>query len=375
VPGRIGIDGRNLQLEHGTGIATYGRALSGVIDGLGFRTATLISQAERTRISRWATAALTRSSQAVPVEGGWGAADMFRVAQVHFDLWGGLRRIRGDAPALMHWTSPLPLRFEGCPNIVTVHDLIPLLHPGLTGTDGARLRRMLARIMAQADHVLTVSDATRQDVVRHLGADPARVTNTWQSVTVDGAAATPPAGLVPGGYWLHVGTVERRKNLVRLIQAWRASGVAGPLVLAGPDGWQAAEVSAERAGDPGIVRLEWLARADLLALVRDARALLLPSLAEGFGLPLAEAMALGTPALIAGGGAMAEVAGGAALEIDPRSTRSMAEGMAALDREPELRQRLAACGLVRAALFTPAAFAARLEPVYRAVLSAPAARR
>jgi glycosyltransferase involved in cell wall biosynthesis len=371
---RIGIDGRNLGLVSGTGIATYGAVLSSALPLIGMEAAVLRAGPAQGRPSRWLAAGRGRGSWAHGAPGGWVADDLFRIAQIQFDMGRGPRAVwLGPTPDVMHWTSPLPLRAIGCPNLVTLHDLIPLLHPGLTGTKPARQRRMLSLIVALADHIVTVSEATRLEAIRHLRLAPERVTNLWQAVDVAGAAVATPGGLVPGGYWLHVGAVERRKNLVRLIEAWRASGVAGPLVLAGPDGWQAAEVTAACAGDPAIVRLHWLA--DLLALIRDARALLLPSLAEGFGLPLAEAMALGTPALIADGGALAEVAGGAALVVDPGSTRSIAEGLAALDRDPDLRQRLAAAGLLRAALFTPAAFAARLEPIYRAILNGAAACR
>jgi glycosyltransferase involved in cell wall biosynthesis len=364
---RIGIDARNIALPHGTGIATYATTLAQALPLIAMQPAILYAGPPRSRLARWHAAARAAASHARAQPGGWTADDLFRIAQVQFDIRRTLRTLRfQQPPALMHWTSPLPLYTPDCPNLVTLHDLIPVLHPALTGTDPRRHRRLLMAVLHRADHVLAVSDATRQEAIHHLGLPPGRITTVWQAVDVAGAAPIPPANLAPGAYWLHVGAVERRKNLVRLIHAWRASAVDGPLVLAGPDGWHAAEVAAAAAGDPRIIRLPWLARTDLLALIRDARALILPSLAEGFGLPLAEAMALATPAITANTGALAEVAGTAALLVDPAATRDVARAIATLDTDRTLRQRLAAAGPPRAARFTPAAHAARLEPVYRA---------
>ncbi len=296
---------------------------------------------------------------------------MFRIAQVHLDLYGRPLTLRGrNGPAAMHWTYPLPLRFAGRPNLYTVHDLIPLLHPDLTGIEAGRFRRLLTAVLRRADHVVTVSDATRTELIRELGLDPDQVTNTWQAIDVSGATASGVPGLRPGCYWLHVGAVERRKNLRRVIAAWRASGTAHPLVLAGPDGWQAAETLADAApfllpgASPRIVRLPWLERSRLLGLVRDASGLLLPSLAEGFGLPVAEAMALGTPVLTSRDGALAEVAGGAAMLVDPADTGAIAEALRAMDADAGLRADLSLRGRGRAAFFSPAAYAGRLAGLY-----------
>ncbi len=383
--GRIGLDGRNLGLARGTGVATYGAVLARTLPLLGLQAEVLVDEPRQTRARRWLAAAsplAAGSKPAGPDEAGFEvrrSPDVFRTAQVHFDVWGRLLRLRGARPPrAMHWTYPLPLRFVGVPNLYTIHDLIPLTHSALTGIDPRRMRRMLGRIAAAADHIVTVSEASRQEIVALLGIDPARVTNTWQAVDVGDAATALPhsAGLVPGGYWLHVGAVERRRNLPRLIAAWREGGAALPLVLAGPDGWQAQEAleaalpflsEVADAGRPCIIRLPWLARPALLALIRDARALLMPSLAEGFGLPVIEAMALGTPVLTSRGGALEEVAGGAALLVDAQDGAQIAAGLRSLEADPALRGRLTEAGLRRAVPFGRDAYAARLDGLYRGV--------
>lgn len=376
-PARIGIDGRNLGLSRGTGVATYAAMLAACLPRIGLRAELLSPHPALPRPLRWLAAAWPGPAPSRVQDGTRLAADVFRIAQVHFDLYGRLRAVGGhDLPDVMHWTYPLPLALPGRPNLYTVHDLIPLLHPGLTGIGAQRFRRILARVLQRADHVVTVSEATRRELVSHLGLDPARITNTLQAIDVSGAVAAEVPFLLPRRYWLHVGAVERRKNLPRLIEAWRASGTPHPLVLAGPDGWMAAETLAAAApfmrpagaalDRPAIVRLPWLPRPQLLGLMREARALLMPSLAEGFGLPVAEAMALGTPVLTSSAGALAEVAGEAALRVDPQDGAAIAQGLRALDAD-DLRARLAASGLAQAAAYTPAAYADRLDRLYRGV--------
>ncbi len=387
-PRTIGVDTRNLALAHGTGVATYTATLLRSLGLIGLEAELLVAEPNRSRPRRWLAAALPGPvwSQPVPARDGLrarAAPDIFRTAQVHFDLWGRPLRLGGAGlPDVMHWTYPLPLRLDGRPNLYTVHDLIPLLQPEMTGIDATRSNRMLRRIAARAAHLVTVSEATRQDLIRCLGVPPERVTNTWQAVDVSGADPAPPAGLIRGAYWLHVGAVERRKNLRRLITAWQASGTPHPLVLAGPDGWNASEQMAAAvrfllpleklsgAERPAILRLPWVPRAQLLALIRDAKGLLMPSLAEGFGLPVAEAMALGTPVLTSRSGALAEVAGGAAVLVEPTDEGAIAAGLRALDTDGELRARLVEAGLMRARLFTLDCYAERLRAVYRGLSAA-----
>ena len=353
-------------MAQGTGVSTYGGVLAACLPLVGMRADVLRATPVVGRAARWAAAAWPGSAQAVPADGGHAAMDVFRIAQVHFDLWRRVRPVRAVAPPdVMHWTYPLPLRLVGRPNVYTVHDLIPLLHQELTGINGARMRRMLQAILRHAAHVVTVSEATREEIIAQLGVAPGHVTNTGQAVDVTGADTAPPQGLTPGTYWLHVGAVERRKNIRRLVAAWRASGTAHALVLAGPDGWNAVE---QLAGAPPVRRIPWLPRPELLALIRGARGLLMPSLAEGFGLPVAEAMALGTPVLTSNRGALAEVAGGAAVLIDPEDTGAIVQGLMALDHDADLRGRLAALGLIEARRFGRDAYAGRMRAMYASVV-------
>ena len=373
-PAQVCIDARDLLQRHGTGVATYAQGLADCLAGAGLTVERLVEAGAPGRLRRW-MAALPQGTRPAPPSGPRlrASPDVFRTAQVHFDIHRRFMVLRDAAPpGLMHWTYPVPLRFAGAPNIYTVHDVIPLQHPELSPVSPARLRRLLRGVGRAAAHVVTVSEASRTAILAATGWPGDRVTCTLQSVSVlrDAPnreailAAARTHGLEPGRYFLCCGAIEPRKNIARLIEAHRASGVPTPLVLAGPDGWRAAEAL---RGTPLTVSRDALPPPGLVALMAGAKAVLMPSLAEGFGLPVAEAMALGVPALASHGGALAEVAGGAALLADPLDVRALAEAIAALDGNASLRAGLTAQGLRRAEAFTPAAHARRLLAVYRQV--------
>ncbi len=326
-----------------------------------------------------AAAAPGRTTRLVQHEGepAWLSPDLFRVAQVHFDLYRRPLALRlADPPAIMHWTYPLPLHVPGVPNLVTVHDLIPLLQPELTGIASARMERLLRAVVAQAEAVVTVSETVRADIVRRLGVPSERVVNLYQAVDLPPAllaASEAVAAPCPAGSFVCVGSVERRKNVGRVILAHGRSGSRRRLVLVGPDGEGAAAELAALSAHPApdrVLRLPWIPRPELVRALRSARAVLFPSLAEGFGLPIAEAMMLGVPVLTARGGATEEIAGGAALLADPRDAGELARAIGRLDGDGLLCDRLAAAGRARAALFSMEAYGARLDGLYRRIAAA-----
>lgn len=364
------VDARGLLARHGTGVATYAAGLAEALANAGVPVQRLTEAGPApTRLHRW-LAALPPGPRPAPqaAPGLRTGADPFRTAQVFFDLHRRFMPLQdASPPGLMHWTYPVPLRFIGTPNIYTVHDVIPLQHPHLSPIPPARLRRLLQGVGRCAAHVVTVSEASRTALLTETNWPPSRITSTGQSVSVTGADPSAPAahGLQPGAYFLCAGTIEPRKNIARLLAAHAASGVSAPLVLAGPDGWHAAEELQGAA--PQLRRIPWLPRPALLGLMAGARAVLMPSLAEGFGLPVAEAMALGVPALASKDQALSEVAGGAALLAEATSTEALTAAIQALDSDRELRASLIARGLHRAEAFTPTAHARRLLAVYGGV--------
>ena len=301
------------------------------------------------------------------------APDVFRVAQVYFDVHRRPLRVRlPGPPGIMHWTYPVPLAVVGWHNLYTVHDVIPVRRPDLTDIDGRRYRRMLMGLAECAARFIAVSETARDEMVRVIGCPPEFVVDC--SLAVDDAPADPadlPEGLAPGSFLLVCGTVEKRKNVARLLDAYRKSKAAMPLVVAGPDGWGAAAIAPLLAATPGAIRLPYLDRPALRALIGHARALVMPSLAEGFGLPVAEAMALGTPVLTWNQGALAETAGGAALTVNPEDTARLGTALRRLAVDDALCTKLAEAGRRNADRFTPARFAERLTRAYAAVMAGP----
>ena len=365
--GRLCIDAR-LPETGGAGVATYTDALVQAAAAAGFDPGRLRATARRggaeRRIARWARAAVTPRIDVAANGIDLVAADPFRLAHVRFRQTGRMLRLRASGPpGIMHWTYPVPALIEGWANLYTVHDAIPLLRPDLTPIDPRRHRRLLAAVTAAATRVVAVSASGARDVVAATGCEPALVVDCGQAVSLPGGGAALPAGLSPGGYLLFCGQIEPRKNLSRLIDAWRLAGCPLPLVFTGPPGWRAAPIL-EQARAAGIVHLGYLPRAVLTTVIGQARALVLPSLAEGFGLPLAEAMALGTPALISRDPALVEVAGGAALSVEAEDVGALAAGLARIAGDADLAAELRRGGRARAAAFSIAAFGERLRPLY-----------
>lgn len=381
-PVQVCLESRMLNGTAGTGVATYARMLAACLPAAGASPLLLDDDAagkSRTRIERWFSAARTDPRLAVAEPGAtdempaqWVVRDVFREAHVFFNLHGRSLPIEmARPPQVMHWTYPLPLHVIGTKNLYTIHDLIPITDPQLTGIDPARHARILRDIVRHAHGIVTVSETVRAQVIERLGVPAARVTNTFQGVDAPLQAdpALPP-GLKSGRYFFFCGRVESRKNLERLVQAHAESGTAMPLVVVGPEVQGEEALEAVLRAHAGVVRVPWVPRPELLAMMRRARALLFPSLAEGFGLPIAEAMTLGCPVLASNRGAVAEVAGDAAILVDPERSEEIAAAIARLEGDDRLCGRLRAAGFARGRMFTREVYARRLRALYAGALAA-----
>ncbi|WP_246376580.1 glycosyltransferase family 4 protein [Gluconacetobacter aggeris] len=381
---KIWLDARNTNRAGGTGVARYTEVIAECLADAGMPPTYLTDYAPGTapanphapgrQIWRRLQSMRPRYPAALRGEGPMPYAvcpDIFRIAHVKFTHQGRLARVGTSAPPdIMHWTYPLPIRLEGARNVVTVHDAVPLTHPDLTGIDPERYRRLMQALAESADAIVTVSETARQDIAAQCGISPSRIHNLSQAVAFSdeelrlARAARPPA---PPGYFVHVGRVEQRKNICRLVAAHARSGTRRPLVLIGPDGDDRPDYES-LVGDVPVIRLPWSDRATLIRTMQDAHALLFPSLAEGFGLPIIEAMALGTPVLTARGGATGEVATeDAAILVDPLDVSDIAEGIRRLDGWGETdpaRLALIGRGAAHAARFSPDAYVDRLRRFY-----------
>ncbi|HEV3474160.1 MAG TPA: glycosyltransferase family 1 protein [Actinomycetota bacterium] len=245
--------------------------------------------------------------------------------------------------------------------VVTVHDMAFRVFPSLFPPAWRALFRTgLRRAARRADAVIAVSRSTATDLVRLARIDPTRLHVVPLASSLPAWEMDPEPVLermkIPRPYLLFVGTLEPRKNLVRLIRAYRRAAVRIPhaLVLTGPLGWRSKRLHRELAlPGPGRIVVTGAVPPEALdALYRGAGAFAYPSLYEGFGLPVLEAMSRGVPTLIADAASLPEVAGEAALRVDPRSVRSIGEGIERLVGDRDLAERLGATGRDRAALYS-----------------------
>ncbi|MEN5363242.1 glycosyltransferase family 4 protein [Brevundimonas intermedia] len=425
----ICFDGYNLALPSGTGIATYGRTLIDAVRGMGVSSQLLhgpnmrpskdpflaqLALADARQISKpprsvrhlevaaaWAgrTARYVEATDEIfwptrdgrpEVDAFWIAPDLFRIAVKAHAKYRAITPLSfspsRSAPDIMHWSMPTPLRARGVPNVYTFHDLIPLRLPHTTSEDKTRYLQMCRDLVRRADHIITVSETTRNDVINLLGVSPDRVTNTFQAVqptdisnrSNEDVAETiwNAFGLKWKDYFIHFGAVEPKKNLGRVVEGYVRAGVCSPLVIVEGRSWleqpevallEALEAYPEASMTKRIHRLRYLPRAMLQDLIRGARATVFPSLYEGFGLPVLESMGLGTAVLTSKVGGAAEVAGHAALLVDPYRADEIGEGMRRLEQDHAFRRHLEDIGRLQAGKFGMDHYRERLNAVYGGV--------
>jgi glycosyltransferase involved in cell wall biosynthesis len=431
---RIMIDGFNLALPRGTGVSTYGynlalaaraegysvEALYGLrapfnrklrdimfYESMGNEHATKAPKPwqpsfyrEFSMLARPKTAREISTNGSVisqqfshrmpPFDRIFTAPDIFDQAVRHFRRFGFFLPVRvPNPPDIMHWTYPLPVKMIGAKNVYTLHDLVPLKLP-YASLDNKRAYFKLIRACAKwADHICTVSDASKTDIEQLFPDALGKVTNTFQAVRLPTAAlATDEADVEASvrnifnlpykNYFLFFGAVEPKKNVGRLIEAYLSLSTNAPLVIVGTRAWgseielrllQRDEIQPLKATFRNIRRIDYLPRNLLLRLVRGAKAVAFPSLYEGFGLPALEAMMLGTPVITANTSSLPEVVGDAAMQVDPYNPVEIAAALRQLDIDAELRTKLSIKGRMQAEKFSMANYQSSLAAMYRRIVS------
>jgi glycosyltransferase involved in cell wall biosynthesis len=255
-----------------------------------------------------------------------------------------------DAFVDSEWFHPRQARGK---RISIVYDLGPLLHPEWVDEQTRRFHlRTLDSLKQRADRIVCISEATANDVVRELGVDRERISIVYPGVDEGffDAQPAPPAILGGAPYVLAVGTLNERKNLGVLIDAFAAIAKRDRevrLVIVGsPD--RDAERIRQRIREQGIesrtMLLGFASDAELSGIVAGASVLVFPSLFEGYGMPVTEAMAAGMPVIASSDPSIDEAAGGAAVRFDPRDALALAESLSKVLRSDGERRRLTAAG-------------------------------
>lgn len=251
----------------------------------------------------------------------------------------------------------------GIRRVLTVHDIVHMLYPGSMARYSALVHRMyFGRSLACADAIITVSEQTKHDLISRLGIAESRVSVVHEAA--DGVFRPLSPALVgerrvalgvSGDYILAVGTIEPRKNYPLLFRALARLPEGFSLLVAGRRGWKCRQTLSEvaRLGIGHRVRfLDYIPTDDLVALYCGALCLVMPSIYEGFGLPVLQAMACGTPVLASNCSSLPEVGGDAAAYFDPASVESLAAGISGIIRNEPRRNQMRESGLRRARLFT-----------------------
>ncbi|WP_246659131.1 glycosyltransferase family 1 protein [Rhizobium sp. FY34] len=287
------IDGFNLGLSRGTGVATYARNLSYECHNIGLKTdilyglpwvehnhsklATEISFFDSEMSPSPFAMAFRTARRFMPRPGGYrpveipisgevitrplasrlpyfdkirNVSDLYSAAEYQYAMTGRFQRVRNVGGAqVMHWTYPLPLRLSGARNIYTLHDLVPLRLPYATLDRKSAYLKLVRQCVREGDRIATVSEASRADIIRMLDCPPENVVNTYQSVDFPDhllnmsedeirAKVEGIFGLNYKKYFMFFGAIEPKKNVGRIIESFLSSGIDAQLALVGPTGWQ-----------------------------------------------------------------------------------------------------------------------------------------
>ncbi len=279
---------------------------------------------------------------------------------------------------LFHATEHLLMPLRGIPTVMTVHDLIfrhlPEHHKQLNRW---YLNWTMPLYCRRADHLIAVSEATRRDIIAAYRVPPEKVSVIYEAAaphfrpqSEEEQVRVRRAYGLPERYILYVGTIEPRKNLERLLQAWvplYQAHECPPLVIVGKRGWLSDGFFAALEACPareGVILTGYVQDGDLPAVYSGATAFVFPSLYEGFGLPPLEAMACGTPVVCSNASSLPEVVGDAALLVDPLDGAALQQALRRLAADGELQGALRSQGLARSAAFTWRKAAQRTLSVY-----------
>jgi len=283
---------------------------------------------------------------------------------------------------LFHATEHLLLPLRSVPTVLTVHDLIfrylPAHHKPLNRW---YLNLTLPLYCRRASHIIAISECARRDLVTAYDLPPEKITVIYEAADLCFRVQPPEVTTavrarygLPDRYLIFVGTIEPRKNLTRLLAAFaaiRAEGLSDGLVIVGRRGWLYDDffVALERSPvRDAVIFPGYVPDEDLPAIYTGAQALVFPSLYEGFGLPVLEAMACGTPVAASSASSIPEVGGDAALYFDPTDVEAMIEATCLLLRDVALREEMRTRGLAWANRFSWEQAANETKAVYDAVL-------
>lgn len=373
---RVMVDGTPLDTEHRfRGVGSYVKGLLGGFEEIGYGLRVL-RQSRRNAIPGRVVEATPGSATVVrPVR------PRLRFDWVWNELWLG-GEVGTLSASLYHATDPAGIPISGkFKTVATVYDLIPLAFPEFFGELSLDRRigyRAGLRRLRQADHLIAISEFTKRDVAQRLGVEPERITAVPLAVNLGAFEELGKEAVdkvwgrhgLPEKYVLYAGSLEAHKRVPLVVEA--AARAKVPLVIIGrhTDGQrqQLAETVGRLHAAPYVRYLGYVSGEDLPVLYGNARAFVFPSVYEGFGLPVLEAMAARCPVITTSAASLPEVAEGAALLLPPDDLMALVEALSELFHNDDVRGRLIEAGAARARTFTWEKTARRTVEVYERVL-------
>jgi len=280
---------------------------------------------------------------------------------------------------IWHMTTPLPIKIKGAKTVVTIHDLIPLKVPFTTLDVKNNFYHLFKWICKTADLILSVSEQTKKDIIDIYQVPEEKIQVTWQSVKqikyqedIDFEEKYLKSHKInKEKYVLFVGNIEPKKNIKSLITAMSFVDEDIKLVIVGKKAWLWQDQLKNMSKYLKKKRVKFMNYVDdeeLAVLYRNATCLVFPSIYEGFGLPVLEAMQNNCPVICSGITSLPEVAGDAALYIDPYDYKDIRSKITALLNDPQLRKGMIEKGQKRVDFFSPENYAKRLEKAYNSIL-------
>lgn len=374
---------RPLQVALGATVLERARNSNGHMDGIGTYTSELINHLGNNHVDVQPMAFKrlrnnTQLNSHAEVMSGSFPGNLFRSAVMGM-------RFAGESDLakrfdVFHATDHYIPKFRKLPVVATLMDPVPLMHPEWTAVSHRALKNWLFRRSAQwADHYITISNFVVDDIVEHFRIPRERISTIELGVNSDfftvlseeeKQSTLQALGLKPP-FFLFIGTLQPRKNVLRIVEAFNSLPVemqrACPLIVAGREGWSSDQERLALAALEARGTGRWLNYVSALqkkVLLQSARALVFPSLYEGFGLPVLEAFASGLPVITSDSTSLPEVAGDAALMVDPTDVEAIADAMKVIHGDDTLWETLATKGRVRAKEFTWERTAHRTAELY-----------
>ncbi|MCB1582662.1 MAG: glycosyltransferase family 1 protein [Marinicella sp.] len=307
-------------------------------------------------------------------------ADVFHTAN---RLYAAAKKISTIKPKkkvdIFHLTTPWPLKVKGAKTVVTIHDLIPLKVPFTTLDLKVYFYELFKWAAQSADLILSVSEHTKKDIMEIYGIPEEKIKVTYQSYKggdikvneEDAAVYLQSKKLEPEKYILFVGNIEPKKNIKQLIRAFAYIKKGYKLAIVGHKAWMS---DSQLVGlqsylkKKDYVMLNYVTEEELAMLYSNAFCMVFPSLYEGFGLPVLEAMQNNCPVICSDRSSLPEVGGDAALYVDPYKFTDIRDQLEKLIANPELRQEMIEKGKKRVEFFSPENYAKRLQEAYEGLV-------